>query len=356
MGRIKKINIQKGHQMNNLSHLKIDEIELICKLIESLSHIYPNQNPAGVVSDGTQNEYFTEAQRIFKKRKYNGHSISDSVNRTNKKSTFFKRISALKYYLSWIGSSAATTLSEKYCEDSIHNIKLVILDIAELQSVIETGFIGQHDKRKSKRSSINKLPKNWLEMLCNYNAASKYRMALLAMCLSACRPAELVKGVKISHSENSKINKSIIDFTIIGSKLSDTKGQPFRKISYDCNTSNELLRILIEATNLTEIKSITISIDSAVNFTTEIKRVSKILWPNHPENITSYSIRHQIASNFKRHLSGDDVSKALGHASLKTKKTYGSSGQSKGPAPDVSVSAAREINQSILKADEFNNN
>jgi integrase len=80
-----------------------------------------------------------------------------------------------------------------------------------------------------------------------------------------------------------------------------------------------LLSALIDATSLTESKSTTIYIESAINFTTEIKRIGAVLWPSHTESITSYSIRHQIASNFKKYFSSDDVSKALGHASSKTK-------------------------------------
>ena len=133
------------------------------------------------------------------------------------------------------------------------------------------------------------------------------------------------------------------------------KGQPIRTISYIYEPSNALLSALIDATSLTEYKPVTISIENAVNFTSEIKRISKVLWPSHTESITSYSIRHQIASNFKRHLSGDDVSKALGHASSKTKKTYGSANQSKGLSPKISVSASREINNAPSKSDDFDN-
>jgi len=357
VGSVKKNQfIQKGHQMNNLSHLNIDEVELICELIESMKHIYSMEKSAGLVSEKTQNEYVKEAQRILKKRKDNGDSLSKSVNSTTKKSTFFKRISALKYYLTWIGSTSALTLSEIHEEDSLHNIKLAIRDIKELRSIIDNGFVGTLEKRESKRNSIKGLPNNWLEMLCNYNTVSKYREAFQVISLTGCRPSELVKGVQISLSENTKKNSATVEFVINGTKISETKGQPIRRIYYDCNTSNELLHALIETTNLIESNSAIISIESAVNFTNEIKRIAKILWPKHQEYITSYSIRHQIASNFKRHLSGDDVSKVLGHSSPKTKKTYGSAGQSKGVSPDITVSSSREIKQPQLSADEFNKN
>lgn len=341
--------------MNNLEHLNLDEIMIIHKLIEGLKIVYPNINSLGLVSEKTQREYIAQAQLIIRRRNNHGSSLLDVANNTNKKSTYFKRIAALKYYLAWIGSTAALTLNENRDEDSLHNIKLAVRDIAELQSAIETGFIGSREKRKSKRTSLKGLPHNWLEMICNHNVDSKYRRALLVMCLTGCRPAELAKGVYITLSEDSENNNSIVEFEINGVKISETKEQPIRRISYDCNIPNELLHALTEATNLTQIKSITISIVSAVNFTTEIKRIAKILWPSHQEHITSYSIRHQIASNFKKHLNGDDVSKALGHASPKTKKSYGSAAQSKGPAPEVSINASREINNALLKSDEFDN-
>ncbi len=342
-------------EMNDLAHLNIDEVKMICELIESLKHIYPKQKSVGVVREKTQNEYINEAQRIFRQRKINGNSLSDVVNSTTKKSTFFKRVAALKYYIIWIGSTAAMTLSEKYCEDSLHNIKIAIRDINELHSIINNGLVGTHEKRKSKRTSLKGLPHDWLELICNHNLDSKYRRALLVMCLTGCRPVELVKGVTISLSEDSENNNSLVEFEINGAKLSDTKGQPIRKLSYTYEPSNKLLGALIDATNLIDAKQITIFIESAVNFTTEIKRIGATLWPLHKESVTSYSIRHQIASNFKKYLNGDDVSKALGHASPKTKKSYGSASQSKGKAPEISISASREINQPPLKSDELDN-
>jgi integrase len=341
--------------MNNLEHLNLDEIMIIHKLIEGLKIVYPNINSLGLVSKKTQHEYIAQAQFIIRRRNNHGSSLLDVVNSTNKKSTYFKKIAALKYYLAWIGSTAALTLNENRDEDSLHNIKLAVRDIGELQSAIETGFIGSREKRKSKRTSLKGLPQNWMERLCNYNANSKYRTALLIMCLTGCRPAELVQGVDISLSEDIENKKFVIEFEIIGAKLSDTKGQPIRKISYVYDPSNKLLSALIDAISLTESKSVTVSIENAVNFTNEVKRIAKILWPSHKEHITSYSIRHQIASNFKKHLNGDDVSKALGHASPKTKKSYGSASQSKGKAPEISISASREINQPPLKSDELDN-
>lgn len=339
--------------MNNLEHLNIDEVNLICDLIKSLKEIYTKHKSADTISEKTQHEYIAEAQRILKKRKTNGCSLSDAVNNTTKKSTFFKRVAALKYYLIWIGSTAALTLGDKRDEDSLHNIKLAISDINELHSIINNGFVGTREKRKSKRTSLTGLPHNWLELLCNYNVDSKYRQALLVMCLTGCRPVELVNGINASISTANNSNKLIIEFEVTGAKISDTKGQPIRNISYVYESSNKLLSALIDATSLTESKPVTIFIESAVNFTTEIKRIGSILWPSHTESITSYSIRHQISSNFKKHLSSDDVSKALGHASPKTKKTYGSASQSKGPAQDVSISAAREIKHLPIISDDF---
>jgi hypothetical protein len=156
--------------MNNLKHLNFNEIELIYNLTESLKLIYPKIKSVDVVSEKTQLEYIVQANRILKARKSIGESLSSVVTRTNKKSTYFKCIAALKYYLIWIGSSSAMTLSEKRCEDSLHNIKLVIKDVNELHSIINNGFVGTREKRKSKRTSLKGLPQNWMERLCNYNA------------------------------------------------------------------------------------------------------------------------------------------------------------------------------------------
>jgi integrase len=99
-------------------------------------------------------------------------------------------------------------------------------------------------------------------------------------------------------------------------------------------------------------EDITVSIEKAVNFSVEVRRISKILWPHHKESITCYCFRHQFSSDMKKSKMGDDISRALGHATDKTRKRYGHASQGRGLVTDVVVTAPRPIKSATLKSSE----
>ena len=177
---------------------------------------------------------------------------------------------------------------------------------------------------------------NWREEIVNYNPVSKYKLPLLTMTLTGCRPSELVEGIEVS------ITKNDIRFFITGSKVSHEKGQPFRTISYPQNSFNPLIGMLKNTIGDSADKFM-VSIEKAVNLTVEVRRISKRLWPEHKESITCYCFRHQLSADMKKSKKGDDVSRVLGHSTDKTRKRYGHASQGRGLITEITVAVPRPI-------------
>lgn len=130
-----------------------------------------------------------------------------------------------------------------------------------------------------------------------YEENSKYKLALITIALTGCRPCKLKKDIKISTSDGR------IHFFIEGAKVDEKKGQPHRTISYSLISDNPIIERLINGP-LSVNEDITVSIEKAVNFSVEVRRISKILWPRHKESITCYCFRHQFSSDMKKKQDG----------------------------------------------------
>ena len=289
----------------------------------------------GRKSKKTDEEYIKLAETIIRKSEFKNISIEEALKDTSSVRTFYKRISALSWFIIRKTSEFATGVNEQ----NRVAIPLLVKCLEALKSCREIGLTGSRDKRKSKRESIAKLPQDWRERLCSRASHSPYFKSLLIASISGCRPSEIVNGVNLWISFNSEMNENCLHIQIKGTKVKLNQGQESRTLIFKTSHKNSILQNLVEIVSKTENNFELVRIGSANNFTQEIRRRSKILWPKHKHSITTYSMRHQVASDFKKYLSSDDVSRALGHASSKTKKTYGSVSQSKaGLAPDLVLS------------------
>lgn len=288
----------------------------------------------------TLEDYFKSGNSLLRRRKAN-ESISDIINNTDSKSTFYKRINSIRYFL----CKTIKDLLDLFYETEYDNFLIEASGFFhELQEI--ANFTRSPDKKfektKSKRTALRGLPADWMEQVANDNPDSKYRLPLLTMALTGCRPAELVKGIEVS------ITKNDISFFIMGSKVSHEKGQPFRTISYPQNSFSPLIGMLKNTIGDSADKFM-VSIEKAVNLTVEVRRISKKLWPNHKESITCYCFRHQFSADMKKSKKGDDVSRALGHATDKTRKMYGHASQSRGLITEVTVTVPRPIRNTATR-------
>lgn len=296
--------------------------------IKSLENHFAN------ATEKTLKDYFRTGECLLKSRAPD-ETISDIINNTNSKSTFYKRTSSIRYFL----YKTIKDLLELFYE---HQHEVYLMEASEFFPDLEeiANFKISPDKNfekmKSKKTALKGLPSNWREKIVCYSESSKYRLALLTMSLTGCRPSELVTGVNVTITEND------ISFHIVGSKVSLEKGQPFRTISYPKDSPNPLIKILKNDINK-PTANFTVSVEKATNLTVEVRRIAKILWPNHNEPVTCYCFRHQFGADMKKSKKGDDISRALGHATNKTRKRYGHANQGRGFVTDIIVTSARPI-------------
>lgn len=323
--------------MKDFAHLSDATKEAIGVFLK-YAKILASRSKAASISDRTFQEYIRTAKSIFKRCSVSGLSIEEFFNTINSKATFYKNIACLRTYILDVGISAVKTLVDVHCPIAEHNIRKAAVDIKQLMAVVENGMQGIRSKRKSKRPALAGLPVDWCEQICNYNKKSKYYEAFLVASITGCRPAELCNGVLVSHKSNGFENFLI--FKIWGAKVTDVSGYAWREITYKVSNPGGIYADLI---GLVRSGSRTVSIESAVNFTVEIRRIAGELWSSHKHSITAYCFKHQFAANLKALGYDELISRALGHKSLKTKKVYGHRSQSRGAPFEISVVVSDDL-------------
>ncbi len=341
--------------MNNL-HFLDDATKLAISTFLQTERNLSRPQKNVMISKKTRGEYIQLAKSLMRKRMAENKSISTVITDTKSKNTFYKRVAAMKLYITQIGIRSINTLMKHDDSGSSHNIKMASIDLVDLEAVIGNGFSKVRERRKSKREALKGLPDNWREHVCNYNFESKYRLPMLIAALTGCRPSELEKGVCVHLKKPADLKGFIVEFDIHGAKLSAEKGQEIRRITYMPDDKNKLLNEFLASVDLFENSSFEVSIKSAGNFSKEVTRISKLIWPAHKQIISAYCFRHQFSSDLKKHYCGNDVSMALGHASSKTRKIYGSASQSRGQPPQLSIGASREIKDTFSNKKNTENN
>jgi integrase len=155
--------------------------------------------------------------------------------------------------------------------------------------------------------------------------------------LTGCRPAE-VASVRIEKGTDGEL---II--TIPGAKVSDTKGQPYRKFIIKADAGPEFTHLM------TRVKTgpVLLSSDSTASaFSEALKRAGKQSLGDKAPPMTGYVYRHALACDMKADgASRDEIASALGHAVTKTQNYYGRASGGKKGARVFQVEAARPIKQ-----------
>ena len=327
--------------MNKYSHLDESTKQAIDSFLKTAMKVakrFGQSNP----SEDTRNEYMKMAKQLLLKKAKNKQSLRQIISSTRSKRTYYKRITALRYYILLIGSESAETLIKERCPIAENNIKKAAVDVADLLEVIKKGPGKIFSKTASKRSSLQGLPNDWVEKMCNYNEHSKYRDALHVVALTGCRPSELQKGVLVTYKTNIN-GESELTFKISGSKVTNHSGQEWRTITYHNIESSGIFSSFIESVKIAGKKKI--SIDSPVNFTVEIRRIAQSIWHDHKKPVTAICFRHQFSANLKSMKIGDDTSRALGHRSTKTRRLYGTASQARGKPVGISISSSHDLKQ-----------
>ena len=160
--------------------------------------------------------------------------------------------------------------------------------------------------------------------------------------LTGCRPAE-VTSVQIE-----KIGKALV-ITIPGAKVSESKGQPYRKFTITSDKNGPEFAYLFERVkeDAPLVLEVPLGIKyPAATFSEVLKSAGEKVFPKNTPPMTGYIYRHAIACDMKA--DGADmnhIAASMGHAVTKTQNFYGRASGGKAGTRVFSIEATREIKQ-----------
>jgi hypothetical protein len=337
-----------------MPHNQSDIPQLLEQCRAAMSVVLPPSVSFDEASENTRDEYKKLGCTLLRRAAKNGGRLSEVLLDTQRPSTFHKRMAAMRFCLWLQHVELRYEMRESALrEGTMGGIAAEFKDrlqkhldwLTQYHAVRCQGLPPDRQKRKSKRQALRGLPPHWRESLCSRGAAGKYSAALLAAALSGCRPAELVAGVYIWRDFDETEQKEVINIDIAGAKVKARQGQPRRIIHFPASDNHPLIESMNQLLDQQDEPALKVQIANAGNFTVEIRRLSKCLWPAHPQAITAYCLRHQWSADTKRTQSGDSVSRGLGHASAKTRRNYGQAQQASkaGALRPLAVTVERSI-------------
>lgn len=190
----------------------------------------------------------------------------------------------------------------------------------------------------SKRRLLSKLAyiKEWQTKFFE-SVTEKHKKATALCMLTGARPSEIARGVEITLVKQNNI--PILVIRILGSKITETSGQPER-ILYVSVSRPESLYL---AKTITQGKQ-TISTHPA-NLCAAFIKAGRKAFPDFQDTITPYVFRHQLASQLKAaEIDPATIAKILGHQATESQQAYGYAVSAKGiTAPIVGVSASMPV-------------
>jgi integrase len=159
--------------------------------------------------------------------------------------------------------------------------------------------------------------------------------------LTGCRPAE-VTSVQVE-----KIGEALV-ITIPGAKVSEAKGQPYRKFTITSDSNGPEFAYLLE-----RVKDAPLLLEVPLGITRPASTFSEVLklagarvFPKNTPPMTGYVYRHAIACDMKADgAEMNHIAASMGHAVTKTQSYYGRASGGKAGTRIFSIEAEREIKQ-----------
>jgi integrase len=183
-------------------------------------------------------------------------------------------------------------------------------------------------KKRQSKSSI-KLKDGWREALIERVVSSKtlHKQEILVAILTGLRPSELENGIRII------VDNDQVKFTIKGTKVKvgdDGKvqqGMAWRSIAYKLPNDDKaltfLLKMLKEENPVGNVYEVGLK-SSLKGFSSALSKLGDGLVKTRGKSFSQYNLRHSFATLLKSSGCNDvDISRALGHISMKTKSYYG---------------------------------
>jgi len=307
-------------------------VAVVEQCLAALASIQPNGG-AQTKSASTKADYRKLSHSLLLRARYTEGGLAEVVQNTGRSTTFYKRVAALRYHcysqLDALASELSLAADEAAWRELTPQFAALLDHMKALASIQQQGMTQPRRKRRSKRQALGGLPPDWRTALCHRGAGGKYAQALLVSALTGARPHELVKGIEVWRAYDEALQQDVICLHLQGAKVKSQQGQPNRFMTYAVDDANPLVAALVQHVGSQEEQRLVVQIAHGGNFTVEARRLARCLWPTHKHAITAYCFRHQWSADVKAVGDSDAVSRGLGHASAKTRRYYGTAGQSR---------------------------
>ena len=166
----------------------------------------------------------------------------------------------------------------------------------------------KHSKRDD-LARIEKAEPGWKQKIVEASAPTRYGEATQVIARFGCRPEELVRGVRLE-----LVGEHLVA-TIVGAKVTETAGQPWRRISIRAGSVSVAL--------LDKVRTggpISVQIDTTGGFRAHLQRLSKRLLPELP-GVTAYVFRHSFVGELRESdWDAEEIALRWDSASLKRKR------------------------------------
>lgn len=291
------------------------------------------QAPSAGRSSRTEAEYLRMAHVLLDRAPFTPGGLAGAVQATHSPRTFHKRLAALRFYCRRLVSEHLDVRSVSQDLDW-HRLADVLPRLHEqlcaLVTLNQQGMTQPRRKRRSKRQALKGLPPTWRENLFERGASGKYADALLASALTGARPGEVVKGITAWLQHDEALRIETLCLYVQGIKVKAQQGQRYRFMAYAAEDNHPLVTALVKRLSSLPGRKLHIHVAKADNFTAEVQRLARALWPDHGQAITATCFRHQWSADVKSTGDADAASRGLGHRSTKTRRHYGTAHQARG--------------------------
>lgn len=172
----------------------------------------------------------------------------------------------------------------------------------------------------SKKDGLRWLPEDWRQQMLGANWAAPERwLALCVLFLTGLRPAELEHGVEVALN----VPGDLMIIRIVGAKVREGCGQPWRVLSFAVDKSEEVTRLRDQLGLRPGEKPVRVAYPKN-RLRALMRLTSAQLFEEMPLVPSPVSARHQIAADMKRmHWPQVMIAQALGHRSISTQEHYG---------------------------------
>lgn len=285
-------------------------------------------------SAATRAEYLKLAKRLLLRGGTSEDDLISVVSNTGRPTTFYKRVAALRYHCFWSIDALASDLPQAWDtttrERLLASYRDLLATMRALATLQQQGMTQPRRKRRSKRQALRGLPPTWREELCERGVRGKYSDALLVSALTGARPCEVVTGIDTWLAYDESLGMDTVCLCVTGAKVKAHQGQPHRFMAYSASDAHPLVAALVKRLSTAPNRKLQVQIGKALNFTAELQRLGRCLWPRHGHAITATCFRHQWSADVKASGDADAASRGLGHRSAQTRRFYGTAHQARG--------------------------